>query len=228
MFFQHKILSIKPSDKVLEIGPGATPHRRSNAFLEYRFLDENEAIEQRGDIQASPDFQGRPVIYYSGEKFPFRNGEFDYVIASHVLEHVPNPEVFMSEIYRVGKGRGYLEFPLPPYEYLFNFDVHTQFIWFDEQEGVIKYLAKQKTTLSQFNSISSELRTSLELGWDDLVSNNLEYFFIGFEYESPVSIIEQKDLSQYAKKWEKNGNTLSRKFSRKFSHLLELTGFGKS
>jgi len=228
MFFQHRILSIKPGDKVLEIGPGATPHPRADTFLEYRFFDEKEAVEQRGDIQSSPDFQGRPVVYYSGEKFPFHNGEFDYVIASHVLEHVPNPEVFMSEIYRVGRGRGYLEFPLPPYDYLFNFDVHTQFVWLDEQEGVIKYLPKQKTALSQFNSISSELRTALELGWDDLVKDNLEHFFTGFEYESPISIIEQKDLSQYTNKWQKNGATLSRKLSRKFSNLLELTGLGKS
>ncbi|QWE02826.1 class I SAM-dependent methyltransferase [Polynucleobacter sp. JS-JIR-II-b4] len=228
MFFQHKILSIKAGDKVLEIGPGATPHPRANTFLEYRFLDENEAIEQRGDIKASPNFQGRPVIYYSGEKFPFNDGEFDYVIASHVLEHVPNPEVFMSEIYRVGGGRGYLEFPLPPYEYLFNFDVHTQFVWFDLQECVIKYLPKRKTALSQFNSISSEMRTALELGWDDLVSNNLEHFFIGFEYESPVSIIEQKDLSQYDSKWQQNGNTLSRRLIRKFSRLIKLLGLGRS
>jgi SAM-dependent methyltransferase len=202
------------------VGSGGNPYPRSNVLL--------DAYESSRERHWAPLTADRQTVLGFVENLPFKDKSFDYVIASHVLEHVLNPEVFMSEIYRVGGGRGYLEFPLPPYEYLFNFDVHTQFVWFDEQEGVIKYLPKQKTALSKFNSISSELKVALELGWDDLVSNNLEYFFIGLEYERPIPIIEQKDLSQYAKKWQKNGNTLSRKLSRRLSHLLELIGLDKS
>ena len=220
MFFHHKITSIRPGDKVLEIGPGSTPHPRANAFLEYQFADETLAIQQRGDIESAPNYQGKPITYYSGDRFPFEDGEFDYVIASHVLEHVPNPEIFMSEIYRVSKGRGYLEFPLPPYDYLFDFDVHTQLVWFDEVNRVIKYLIKENTHLSQFGPITSQLRKALEMGWDDLVASNLEYFFVGIEFDTPIPVVEQFDLSQYSGFWSKNGNSLPRKLGRKVTSLL--------
>jgi len=44
------------------------------------------------------------------EKLPFKDKEFDYVILSHVLEHVPNLLEFVSEIERIAKA-GYIELP---------------------------------------------------------------------------------------------------------------------
>ena len=44
------------------------------------------------------------------EKIPFKDKEFDYVILSHVLEHVPNLLEFVSEIERISKA-GYIELP---------------------------------------------------------------------------------------------------------------------
>tara|TARA_B100001013_G_C24553691_1_gene419696 strand:+ start:338 stop:973 length:636 start_codon:yes stop_codon:yes gene_type:complete len=44
------------------------------------------------------------------EKLPFKDKEFDYVILSHVLEHVPNLLEFVSEIERISKA-GYIELP---------------------------------------------------------------------------------------------------------------------
>jgi hypothetical protein len=37
-----------PGDLVLEIGPGATPHRRSDVFLERKYDTEEELIAQSG------------------------------------------------------------------------------------------------------------------------------------------------------------------------------------
>lgn len=221
MFFQHKIKSIKPNDRVLEIGPGSTPFPRANAFLEFQFLSELEAIQQRGGALTKPNYQDRPISYYQGGRFPFDDGQFDYVLASHVIEHVSDPVSFMSEIYRVGGGRGYVEFPLPPYDYLFNFDVHTQFVWFDEQDHTIQFLKKENTGLNQFDHITSQLRVALELGWDDLVASNLNCFFKGIEFDSAVPVIEQKDLSGYAGTWHRDGHTLARKLGRKLTDLIE-------
>ena len=44
------------------------------------------------------------------EKLPFKDKEFDYVICAHVIEHVPYPMKFKSEIERIGKC-GYIELP---------------------------------------------------------------------------------------------------------------------
>ena len=41
------------------------------------------------------------------KKLPFKDKEFDYVILSHVLEHVPNLLEFKSELTRIGKS-GYI------------------------------------------------------------------------------------------------------------------------
>ena len=42
MFFQDRIKNILPTDRVLEIGPGADPHPRSNVLLEKKFGTEEE------------------------------------------------------------------------------------------------------------------------------------------------------------------------------------------
>ena len=44
------------------------------------------------------------------EKLPFKDKEFDYVICSHVIEHVNDPVKFKNEIERIGKS-GYIELP---------------------------------------------------------------------------------------------------------------------
>jgi len=45
-----------------------------------------------------------------GEALPFRDNCFDFVIASHVLEHSAEPELFLLELQRVAKA-GYIETP---------------------------------------------------------------------------------------------------------------------
>ncbi len=48
-----------------------------------------------------------------GEKLPFPNNTFDVVISNHVLEHVPNQDIHLSEIYRALKKRGILYLATP-------------------------------------------------------------------------------------------------------------------
>ena len=44
------------------------------------------------------------------KKLPFEDKQFDYVILSHVLEHVGDPIEFIKEVQRIGKA-GYIELP---------------------------------------------------------------------------------------------------------------------
>ncbi|MEI8206784.1 MAG: methyltransferase domain-containing protein [Kiritimatiellales bacterium] len=196
MFFSKKITFIKPLDRVLEIGPGASPHPRSDEFLEFAFDTEQERVSQRGDVIVPPRFRGRPVYYYSGDRFPFEDGRFDYVICSHVLEHVADPELFLREIFRVGKGCGYLEYPLIPYEYMYDFDVHRQFIKFDPQSWVLRYLPKTETSLSEFRAVSTLFRRMLQYRWDDLCAANKQVFFEGFEFYRPFAVEKATNISQ--------------------------------
>jgi len=224
MFFSERIVSIRPGEKVLEIGPGATPHARANEFLEYLFDDPQVALIQRGNVVTNPDFGGRKVSYYDGGRFPFEDNEFDYVIASHVLEHTPDPQGFMAEVFRVGAGRGYIEFPLPPYEYLFDLDVHLSYVWFDQTDQMLRYVKKPRQLLDEFSTITGELRRGLELGWDDLVRNNLSFFIQGFEFSTPFGVREAPSLSEYQQRWESSGNSLARRLVRKVETLFPQKG----
>jgi hypothetical protein len=83
MFYPEKICNIKYTDRVLEIGPGATPHARSDEFLELIFENEADRIAQSGHIGILKS--EKPIHYYDGGKFPFDDNSFDYIICSHVL-----------------------------------------------------------------------------------------------------------------------------------------------
>ena len=195
MIFPEKISSIKPSDRVLEIGPGSSPHPRANAFLELKFQEYKDKIAQRGDVIVDANFGTKPVFFYDGEEFPFHDNQFDYVICSHVIEHVPNPEYFLNELFRVAGGRGYIEYPLITYEYLYNFDVHSLFIKYDLETNTLRFLPKIETAISDFLPVSDLLRKLLEHGWNDLLYVNRDLFFEGFEFERPFSIKKAKNIS---------------------------------
>jgi len=188
MFFPEKIISIRPHDKVLEIGPGSSPHSRSDAFLELDFESSRDRILQRGGVIGEADFGNRPVHYYDGGKFPFDDGQFDYVICSHVVEHVAEPSSFMNEVFRVGSGRGYLEYPLITYEYLYNFDVHQHFVKYDSEKEILSYLPKRDTAFPMFDAVTALFHRMLECGWDDLCAANKELFFEGFEFSRPFAV----------------------------------------
>lgn len=196
MFFPEKIALIRPADKVLEIGPGSSPHPRSDAFLELDFDSSQDKISQRGGVLKEANFGDRPVHYYDGGEFPFGDNQFDYVICSHVIEHVVDPASFLSEVFRVGTGRGYIEYPLITCEYMYNFDVHLNFVKFDFEKGVLRYLPKRDTALSEFSAVSSLFYKMLECGWDDLCAANKRLFFEGVEFNQPFVVEKTSELER--------------------------------
>ena len=177
MFFPKRIKSIKPNDRVLEIGPGGTPYYRADVFLEKLFSDPKVAEGQRG---YAPELKtDKNVVYYDGSKFPFRDKEFDYVICSHVLEHVEDVDAFIAEINRVGKA-GYLEYPLVYYDYIYNFPEHISFI--KKKETEIIWMPKEEAGLSKFKAVNVLFYESLKSRYTSLVDDLKEYFFEGFEW----------------------------------------------
>lgn len=87
---------------VLEVGSGGSPYARSNVLL--------DAYEVTRERHWAPLVADRPTVLGFVENLPFRDGAFDFVIASHVLEHSPDPERFISELQRVAHA-GYIETP---------------------------------------------------------------------------------------------------------------------
>jgi SAM-dependent methyltransferase len=190
MFYPQKIKSIKESDKVLEIGPGDSPYHRSNVLLELAYASEEDRIKQFGHNK--PLNSDKKVVYYDGNKFPFEDASFDYVICSHVLEHVENVDFFLSELFRVAK-RGYLEYPLATYDYLYNFEVHLNFLKY--KNGKMYFMKKKETALDQFKPFQEFFLKTLEHNYGDFLGKIPHCFFEGFEWDTKFELIHTHQLS---------------------------------
>jgi SAM-dependent methyltransferase len=87
---------------VLEVGSGGSPYFRANVLI--------DAYAETRERHWAPFITDRPSVLGMGEALPFRDKCFDFVIASHVLEHSADPENFLRELQRVAKA-GYIETP---------------------------------------------------------------------------------------------------------------------
>lgn len=103
-------------ESILDVGCGTKPYQKIFNFREYIGM-EIESARVRGSAKAD--------IYYLGGSFPFSSARFDSVISSEVLEHIFEPDLFLSEIHRVLKTGGHLLLTVP-------------FIW-DEHEEPVDY-----------------------------------------------------------------------------------------
>lgn len=100
---------------VLEVGSGASPYFRANVLC--------DAYEETQERFFTPLVHDRPTVLAFVERLPFKDDAFDFVIASHVLEHSADPERFLGEIQRVARG-GYIEVPDAFMERLTHYGFH--------------------------------------------------------------------------------------------------------
>lgn len=194
MFFSDRIKNIERNDRVLEIGPGGSPHPRADIFLDLdpaTFKDEEEALYQRG---SAPELKTKKaIVYYDGKTFPFNDNEFDYVICSHVLEHVLEPENFLNELFRVAK-KGYIEYPTILYDYIYNIPVHHNFLYFNEDTQVLSWMRKKDVPLEKFEAVQAFYFLTLNRGYDIFVQALLTHMMQGFEWEKPFKIQKVSDV----------------------------------
>jgi L-malate glycosyltransferase len=112
--------------RVLDVGSGHQPNRRANVLLD-KFT--GETIHRTTQEIVVP--QGKEFVEGDALAMPFEDKSFDFVIASHIAEHVDDPEKFCREMSRVGK-RGYIETPGPLTEYLMPTKSHK---WIVSKKG---------------------------------------------------------------------------------------------
>ncbi|MBI3131288.1 MAG: methyltransferase domain-containing protein [Acidobacteria bacterium] len=94
--------------KVADFGCGHFPNRYASVLVDS--LDTEDI--QRGGFRVDRGDQGRTFhdLDLNVFPYPFEDGYFDYLICSHVLEHLEDPLRTCSEFSRIAKA-GYIEVP---------------------------------------------------------------------------------------------------------------------
>jgi SAM-dependent methyltransferase len=97
------------SGAVLDIGCGSMPYR-------HYIIDNSNIRNYIGvDLKSSESYQKdtKPDIYWDGVILPIEDNTHETAISTEVLEHVPKPDNYLSEVFRILKPGGLFFFTTP-------------------------------------------------------------------------------------------------------------------
>ena len=130
--FVNKTLKNNPNWKILDIGCGYRPNPYATVIA---------------DIQDfSNYYKDKKFVKISEKNLPFKDKEFDFVIASHVIEHVENFEFFIKELERISS-KGYIELPTRFADNLIFENKNDHIWWFVYDDINNKLLASKRNQL---------------------------------------------------------------------------------
>jgi phosphatidylethanolamine/phosphatidyl-N-methylethanolamine N-methyltransferase len=96
-------ITMLPFGKLLEIGVGNGSHLQLYKTHEIVCIDTSSAMLEVARKYQSENME---LLEMSGEALRFEDGTFDYVVLSHVIAVVDDPEKLLQETYRVLKPTG--------------------------------------------------------------------------------------------------------------------------
>ena len=166
--FINNILEKNPNWKVLDIGCGYRAHSKASVIA---------------DTQDFSNFyKQRKFIQIKNKNLPFEDKEFDFVIASHVIEHVADFEFFIKELERI-TSKGYIELPSRLGDNLV-FENKKDHIWWFCFDDVKKSLivSKKNQLIEPFITVATAklfetiFRESfvIEIMWEEKIDYNID------------------------------------------------------
>jgi len=160
-----KLLKNNPNWKILDVGCGYTAHENATVICDVQDL--------------SNFYKDKNFIKLDGNVLPFKDNEFDFVIASHVIEHVKDVKIFINELSRISS-KGYIELPTILEDNLV-FENKRDHIWHMDFDDVnLKLLISKKIqflepilTVSSIQKLRENFRNSfvLELYWENVIDH---------------------------------------------------------
>ena len=198
--FVEEYLSQKKDWKILDIGCGYTANKYSTHVADTQDF--------------SYLYKNKKFTHIKDKKLPFSDKEFNFVIASHVLEHVDNIEFFIKELERVANC-GYIEVPTRLEDNLVdvNEKAHVWWINFDDINNSL-FITKRKQIIEPFLSVST-IQNLRKFFRDSLIT---EIF-----WESKINYLISKssdDLELYKKLFF--FKIIKKFFSKKIRRLFKL------
>ena len=176
--FINKLLKENKNWKVLDIGCGYTANENANTLCDV--------------IDLQNQYPDKKFIKLETKNLPFNDKEFDFVIASHVLEHTKEPEHFIKELQRISS-KGYIEVPTTLEDNLVfeNKKDHLWHLEFDDDKQNLNIKKKIQIfepilTVSSSQKFRNLFRSSLviELYWED----NIDFTFTNEDSQKPSKI----------------------------------------
>ena len=155
----NSILKQNTNWNILDIGCGYTAHPKATIIC---------------DVQNLADYYpDKKFIQLTEKKLPFKDNQFDFVISSHVIEHVEDVSFFISELERISK-KGYIELPTKLEDNLV-FENKVDHLWHMDFDDVSNKLSKLSVSES-LKLIKANLE-NLGVTHDNFVSeSNLIHF----------------------------------------------------
>ncbi len=133
-------------------------------------------------LDLSSFYKEKKFIKINGKKLPFKDKEFDFVIASHVIEHVEDFEFFIRELERISS-KGYIELPSRLGDNLVFENENDHIWWFCFDDINNQLIASKKNqiidpfiTVSMAKLLEKVFRESLviELAWEEKIEYKID------------------------------------------------------
>ena len=154
--------------KVLDIGCGYRAHKNASVIA---------------DIQDFSNFyKEKKFVKIKEKNLPFKDKEFDFVIASHVIEHVEDFQFFIKELERITL-KGYIELPSRLGDNLVfeNRNDHIWWFYFDDVSNQLiaskrNQLINPFITVSMAKLLEGIFKESLviELAWEEKIEYTID------------------------------------------------------
>lgn len=164
----NKTLGKNTNWKILDIGCGYKANVNATVIADVQNL--------------SSFYEGKNFIKIEEKKLPFKDKEFDFVIASHVIEHVEDFEFFVRELERISN-KGYIELPSRLGDNLI-FENQNDHIWWFIYDDVNNQIIASKrnqliepfVTVSMGKLFEEIFRESLvlELAWEEKIDYKID------------------------------------------------------
>ena len=154
------------------------------------------------EINFSKFYEDKKFVLIDNKKLPFKDKEFDFVYASHVIEHVEDVLIFIKELQRISK-QGYIELPSMLEDNIILSDNsikdHKWYFQFDDVQKIL--LAERKKQLIEpflthgllFGVFRKNFRSSLvlELIWEKEINFEFKNFTVPVKKANFYTIIKK-------------------------------------
>ena len=164
----NSILDKNTNWNILDIGCGYKAHKNATVIADIKDF--------------SNFYKNKKFVQIKEKKLPFKDKEFDFVIASHVIEHVDDFEFFIKELERVSS-KGYIELPSRLGDNLVFENRNDHIWWFCYDDTTNKLIASKKNqlidpfiTVSMAKLFEKIFRESLviELAWEEKIEYTVD------------------------------------------------------